>query len=428
LRTGLRFTQKFFTQKLSVGILLVLGLLPAAAQRQSGWQEAAPAIVDIDQSKLEAFDREITSGQYGNVDGVLVIRCGKLVWDRSYPHDYKAINGGRTWMQQPIEGQYNYFNPDWHPFYRGSTLHTMQSATKTVTALTLGAAIKRGDFKASLDTPVLKYFDPAKVANVDERKRRMTLRHLLIMTSGLDWREDVPYGDPTNDSDRMEATRDWVQYVIDKPMAHEPGTVFAYSSGVSELLAHIFRRETGRNVDEYAAKFLFKPLGITSFHWKHTPMGLADTEGGLYLDVHDLARLGLLMLRQGNWRDRSDRDGGQIVSAEWIRQMVMPASSPTGWSIPVKYGFQTWLYGWPIGAASNATDWDKTAPLLVWGFSGFGGQRVHIIPQRDLIVVSTGWNIDPQGKSLPIKTQLDFDFSLGATKPCPGTIRTADSR
>src|SRR5258706_9721460 len=116
----------------------------------------------------------------------------------------------------------------------------MESVSKTVSSIIIGIAMTRGNFKAGLDTPVLKYFDVAKVKNVDERKRRMTLRHVMTMTAGLAWTEDVPYDDPRSDSSLMEATDDWVQYGIDKPMTAEPGKVFDFSSGVSELLASIF--------------------------------------------------------------------------------------------------------------------------------------------------------------------------------------------
>src|SRR6266404_8666341 len=169
-------------------------------------------------------------------------------------------------------------------------MHTMQSVSKTVTSVIIGVAMNRGDFKAGVDTPVLKFFDVAKVKNVDEGKRRMTLRDVLTMTAGLEWIEDVPYDDPRSDSSLMEATDDWVQYVIDKPMAAEPGKVFDYSSGVSELLAHIFLQETGQDIDSYGEKYLFRPLQIEHF-WKKTPMGVVDTEGGLYLRGEDLAKI-----------------------------------------------------------------------------------------------------------------------------------------
>src|SRR5437899_10570689 len=123
----------------------------------------------------------------------------------------------------------------------------MQSVSKTVSSIILGIAMTRGDFKAGLDTPLLKYFDVAKVKNVDDRKRRITLRHVLTMTTGLDWNEEVAYDDPKNDSSLMEATDDWVQYVIDRPMAEEPGKAFNYSSDVSALRAYICQTDTAQD-------------------------------------------------------------------------------------------------------------------------------------------------------------------------------------
>ena len=135
----------------------------------------------------------------------------------------------------------------------------MQSVSKTTSSIILGIAITRGDFKASLDTPLLKYFDVAKVKNVDDRKRRITLRHVLTMTTGLDWNEEVAYDDPKNDSSLMEASDDWVQYVIDHPMAQEPGKVFNYSSGVSMFLAYVFQKETGQDIEKYGGRVICSP-------------------------------------------------------------------------------------------------------------------------------------------------------------------------
>src|SRR6516162_2411497 len=191
----------------------------------------------------------------------------------------------------------------------------MQSISKTVTSAIIGVAIRRGDFKAGLHTPVLSYFDVAKVKNVDDRKRRMTLQDVLTMTAGLAWIENVPYDDPRSDSSLMEATDDWVQYVIDKPMAEEPGKVFNYSSGVSELLAHIFLKETGQDIDSYGEKYLFQPLAIEHF-WKRTYLGEVDTEGGLYLSGEDLAKIGYLYLHDGMW------NGQQIVGKAWVAESV----------------------------------------------------------------------------------------------------------
>jgi CubicO group peptidase (beta-lactamase class C family) len=248
----------------------------------------------------------------------------------------------------------------------------MQSISKTVTSVIIGIAMTRGDFKADVNTPVLKYFDIAKVKNADERKRRMTLKNVLTMTTGLDWTENVPYDDPRSDSSLMEATDDWVQYVIDKPMAAEPGTVFDYSSGATELLAYIFQKETGQDIDAYGEKYLFAPLGI-KHHWKRTYLGVVDTEGGLYLSGEDLAKIGYLYLQGGTWA------GQRLVSEAWVKQSLTPFID-TGWQ-GLKYGFKWWLYERPGGGET------------IWMGIGFGGQRLMVFPQEGMIATFTGWDI-----------------------------------
>jgi hypothetical protein len=340
-----------------------------------GWIKDRPEAVGLDGKVLAAFDADLASGKYSLVDSFAVYRCGKMVFEQTYPHDYEHIYEKEASERGPLNahliGWYNYFDPAWHPYYHGTELHSMQSVSKTVSSVIIGIAMTRGDFKAGLDTPLLRYFDVAKVKNVDDRKRRITLRHVLTMTTGLDWNEEVAYDDPKNDSSLMEAADDWVQYVIDRPMAQEPGKVFNYSSGVSELLAHIFERETGKDIEHYGAKYLFAPLGIEYF-WKRTPLGVVDTEGGLFLKNSDLAKIGDLYLNGGMW------DGKQIVSKEWVRQSVAPSiDAEEGF----KYGFKWWLL----------PRTDRTT--YVWMARGFGGQRLMVFSEEAMIAVFTGWEI-----------------------------------
>ena len=371
------------------------------------WPTATPQSVGMDAAKLAAFDAEIASGQFGYVNSLLVIRHGKAIYDRTYKHDYDKIYGKEakeTGALNPLNhgGPYNYFNPWWHPFYRRGDLHTMQSVTKTVTSVVIGVATARKEFPA-LDTPILKFFDEAQVAQVDERKRRVTLRHLLTMTAGLEWHEnDLPYNDPKNSCTIMEASFDWVKFAIDQPMSEEPGTRFNYNSGATQLLSHIFRVATGHDIEEYAARHLFTPLGIETWFWKRTPTGLADTEGGLYLRRHDLAKIAYLFLKNGNW------EGKQLVTAKWVKESVTPsiAVSANG----VKYGLKWWLH--PYG---------PNDARLVWAGSGFGGQFPIIVPDYDLIIVANGWNI-LDGKHLSTRTLVDR--MLGAIRnPIPGKAR-----
>ncbi len=375
-------------------MLLALPEYAAAAQATwpgRAWPVTDPAAVGMDGAALTAFDAEIAGGKYGQVDGLLVIRHGKVVLDRSYRHNYDSIYGPEARVRSALNphdpgGPYNYFNPWWHPYYRRGELHSLQSVTKTVTSVLIGVAMARGEFPA-LDTPVLSFFEPGTVANVDDRKRRLTIRHLLTMTAGIDWNEDVPYQDPANSCVIMEASFDWVGYVINLPMAQEPGTSFRYNSGASQLLSHIFRMATGSDIEEYAARYLFSPIGIETFFWKRTPTGLPDTEGGLYLRQQDLARIAYLFARGGVW------NGKVIVTPEWIRASVAPTASV---SETVKYGYKWWLL--PYGPGDSR---------LAWSGSGFGGQFPVVFPDYDLVVVVTGWNIRPGGPFLSRRTIID---------------------
>jgi CubicO group peptidase (beta-lactamase class C family) len=365
-----------------------------------GWPKGTPASVGLDEAVLASLDADLADGKYMLVDSFQVFRCGTEVFARKYQHDYGRIYGKEAKTKGPLNarltGRYNYFDPDWHPFYHGTDMHTMQSVSKSVTSAIFGVAITRGDFKSGLNTLVLKYFDVATVKNVDDRKRRMTLKDVLTMTTGLNWNEqNVAYDDPRSDSSLMEATDDWVRYAIDKPMAEEPGRIFNYSSGATELLAYIFQKETGQDIDAYGQKYLFAPLGI-EHHWKHSYLGVVDTEGGLYLNGEDLAKIGYLYLHDGVWA------GKQIISKDWVRESLTPYVHAEG---NFQYGFQWWLY--PLNGK------------YVWLAWGFGGQKLMIFPEEHLIVVFTGWEIlkdDSEPKDL-----IDRLLPVVKQTACTGT-------
>jgi CubicO group peptidase (beta-lactamase class C family) len=361
--------------------LLAAGLPAAHAFQASdvwptrGWAKGKPRDVGVDEKTVAAFDHDLASGKYGLVDSFDLFRCGKLVFENKYQHDYGKIYGKEAKVKGPLNarltGPYNYFDPAWHPYYHGSDMHTMQSITKTVSSVIVGAAITRGDFKATVDTPLMHYFDETKVKNVDERKKRITLKHVLTMTTGMEWIENVAYDDPRNEANLMEASDDWVQYVIDHPTVNEPGKVFNYSSGTSELLAYIFQKETGQDIEEYGEKYVFAPLGIKHY-WKRSPMKVVDTEGGLYLSGTDLAKIGYLFLHDGMW------DGKQIVSKEWVKASLTPAiDAEEGF----KYGYKWWLLPRSGGLG------------FVWMGMGFGGQHLMVFPEKNLIATFTAWSI-----------------------------------
>ena len=148
---------------------------------------------------------------------------------------------------------------------------------------------------------------------------------MLTMTAGIRWDEtQAEYTDAENSCALMEGSKDWIRFVLDQPMAAEPGSTFVYSSGVTELLSEVLRKATGKHADVYAAEHLFGPLGISRFYWKKTPTGHPDTEGGLYLTPRDLAKIGYLYLKDGVW------DGKRILPEGWATASTMAQTSPAG--------------------------------------------------------------------------------------------------
>jgi CubicO group peptidase (beta-lactamase class C family) len=339
--------------------------------QMEGWAASSPEEQGMEASRLSALDSSLAD-EHGNIDAMLVIRNGRVVYEKHYSRDYGDMNEGRR--QAP--GVYNYHDPEWHPYYQRGELHTMQSVTKSVTSALVGIAIGRGEI-AGVDVRVIDFLDGYDIANLDEWKRSMTLQDLLTMRAGIAWDEDsVPYTDPENSCAGMENSNDWIQFVVDRPMARQPGTAFLYNSGASQLLSLIIKESTGKHVDEYAEEHLFGPLGITRYHWKVTPTGFPDTEGGLYLTARDLAKIGYLYLRDGVW------DQMRVLPEGWVAASVQRRVEDTG-SLGMGYGYQWWL-----------VPWGRKGDSYAFAALGYGGQRLFVVPELDLVAVFTGWNID----------------------------------
>ncbi|HEY7236680.1 MAG TPA: serine hydrolase [Gemmatimonadaceae bacterium] len=380
----------------AIAIALAATASSAAAQKSwpaKEWPTGTPQSVGLNAAVLDSIDAEIAAGRYGLVDRMVVIRHGRLVYDKSYKQDYDvayrdSVHVKGALNQHAYTGPFNYYDPWWHPYYRRGDLHTLQSVTKTITSMVIGTAVTRGDFP-SIDTPVLSFFDTTAVANVDGRKRRMTVRSLLTMTSGFDWNENLPYADPRNTAIGLEESADWTKYTIDRPMATEPGTVFNYNSGASALLAYLFVKATGQDIEEYAARHLFAPLGIQRWYWKRSPTGLPDTEGGLYLEARDLAKLWYLVLEQGEW------DGHQVLSKDWVHASITPSIATSQAPGAPRYGYSWWLYSF-----------GRDTSEYYWAGSGFGGQWPIVLPNEDMVVVFNAWSILPGQPRLPLRAIL----------------------
>jgi CubicO group peptidase (beta-lactamase class C family) len=344
----------------------------------STWATATPESQGLSGSALSAIDADIRQDVYGNVDRMFVARRGRAVVDRRYSRDYAAISRGHVGPLGCGDGctdasrmhEFNYFHPNWHPYFQQRDIHTLQSVTKSVAATLIGIALRRGEIK-TVDVPFLGFFEDRDLSRVDPRLRRATLADLLTMRSGIEWHEtDRPLNE-TNTTYQLETSKDWIQFTLDQTMDADPGTKWAYNSGGSQLLSGVMRRATGRHIDVYAAEWLFKPLGITEFHWKKTPTGHPDTEGGLYLGASDLAKIGHLYLHDGMW------NGTRILPAGWVKAATTrhALNVAPGWD----YGYQWWL------TSRNGLD--------IWAGRGFGGQFLIVIPAREIVAVVNSWNV-----------------------------------
>lgn len=360
---------------------------PATNWPTESWETAAPEEKGIDPAVLNRVQKALQSKMYGYIDRFVIVHDGYLILDVEYDIDYERINRNKDQNPDP----YNYSSTVWHPYYQDSKLHTLQSVTKSITALVIGAAIQQGDFP-QLDTPVMNFFSEYQVKDL-ETKNEITIADLLTMRSGIFWNEwDYDVGDERNTVTQMETSQDWIQYVLSLPMSHRPGEAFVYNSGGSQLLSAIFKSVTGLHVDEYAEQHLFEPLGIDEYYWKKTPQGFADTEGGLYLIATDLAKIGYLVLQDGHW------GGEQIVANDWIEMMTSPHVQdiyPDDPELDFGYGYQWWLLNPLLEGSEIEAD--------VYAGFGYGGQRLFVVPDFDIVAVIYGWNIyGPQRSTIDL--------------------------
>jgi CubicO group peptidase (beta-lactamase class C family) len=277
------------------------------------------------------------------------------------------------------------------PPYRPDVAHNTYSCGKSVTSALVGIAIEEG-YIDGVDQKVLGFFPDRTFANADPRKAAMTLEHLLTMTSGLDWPESsVPYSSSRNILGQMLRSRDWVQFVLDRPMVAEPGTTFNYSTGVSHLLSAIIQQATGMSASSFARAHLFGPLGIPRVYWRSSPDGVTLGGGGIWMTPREMARFGQLYLQGGVW------DGRQVVPVEWVAASV--ARQVNASTTAPYYGYQWWV-------RSNGT----------FAAHGYKGQRIFVIPHLDMVVIFTG---DIQGSAPSTLLSAYIVLAARSSEPLP---------
>jgi CubicO group peptidase (beta-lactamase class C family) len=248
-------------------------------------------------------------------------------------------------------------------------LHDLASVTKSVTSTLVGIAIGHHNLTGATQ-PLSSAFSGRTIANLDERKKRVTLEQLLTMSSGLDCHAER--GELT--LSQMMGSTNWIQFMLDLPMRDEPGSRFEYCSGGTHLLSGAISKATGLSALDFARRELFGPLGIRNVAWPADDQGVSHGWGDLHLEPRDMAKLGYLWLNNGRWENR------QLIPADWMEAAVRAQSHPASGN-GQQYGYGFWIYP------------DRRPPEFE--ALGRGGQRISIIPERNLVVVFTGGEFEP---------------------------------
>tara|TARA_Y100000589_G_scaffold305867_1_gene320144 strand:- start:881 stop:2005 length:1125 start_codon:yes stop_codon:yes gene_type:complete len=269
--------------------------------------------------------------------------------------------------------------------YKRSQLHRVWSISKSVSAILVGIAEQKG--LLNREDLVADYYPKIEPTYSQSLK----IRHLLQMSSGLDWKEGYeanPLGSNVLQMLYVDGMRDMAEYTANIPFAFAPGTRWLYSSGETNLLMGCLKKSMPE--DQYAKfpwKELFEPLGIKNATWERDSSGTFVGSSYLYLAPSDLARIGYLYMRSGKW------DHQRIVSEAWIDFNIGIAPALMNQEAPepqelAAYGAQWWL-NLPNPRKKLIKEIPKAPDSLFFG-SGHHGQFLAVFPEQELILVRNG--------------------------------------
>ncbi len=357
--------------------LIALALLPLGAAAQDGpdgryrrpptltdgWQTAAAGSLGVDATQLAALTASLRAWPELGVHAVLIERSGRLIYEEYFDgfDERWGRPRGRVTMGR-------------------DSLHDLRSVTKGIVSALAGIAIDEGAIK-SLEQPVVEWFPEYPELNTAER-RRVTLKHVLEMTAGLEWNESLPYTDPRNDEIRMTRDSLPLRYALSRAFTHDPGNDFIYNGGLVQVMAAVIERAVRMPIEDYARAKLFKPLGIDTVEWVGDLAGMPSAASGLRLRARDVAKVGSLYLHRGEW------NGRRVLPAKWTesstRRHFPFARDPgrdrmsAGSAGEGAYGYSYfWWY-----ACYPTTRGLVEARTAV----GNGQQRIFVLPGLDMVV------------------------------------------
>ena len=303
------------------------GYTPVALN--DGWEISNPVAEGMNAQLLEdAFRQVYWQDGFIGARSLLVFRNGKLVAE-AYPSDSEHIN----------------------------EISNIQSITKSFTSVLTGIALNKGDLD-SIDNALYniypEYFDE------DLNKRNITLKHVLTMTTGLDYDNDG------NFLEFYQNDGNSAKYVLTQPLISNPGSIFNYNDGAPQLISKAIESSTGKTLGEYGHENLFAPLNISNYSWEKAKDSSNFGAFGLFMTPRDLGKFGQLLLNQGDW------NGQQIVDSSWIDEITTINQNLAGGGGQY-FGYYLWLN------PSNGT----------FAARGNGGQFIYVSPPLNLVIVYT---------------------------------------
>lgn len=294
----------------------------------------------FDQAKHDSMD----------IHSVMIVRDGNVIYSR--------------WQSEGVD----------------TVPHVLHSVSKTFTATAVGLAIADG--KMSLTDKVIEFFPDKLPAEVSDNLKRMTVRDLLTMSCG----HDV---EPTG---QREEGVDWVQAFLAHPVVHEPGTFYLYNSLGTYMLSAIVQKVTGEKVVDYLTPRLFDPLHIDKPKWEESPQGINTGGWGLYLKTEDLAKMGQLLLQNGEW------NGKQIIPAEWVAEMSKKQVESINPGTRMEEAEAK-------GMTKENSDWMQGYGYQMWRCrpgcfraDGARGQYIIVVPDKNAVIAITSDVEDLQGE------------------------------
>ena len=303
----------------------------------------------VSMDKMKELEAAIAKKEYERLSSVVVSKDGKIVYEKYY----------------------NGFDKD--------SIQDVRSVGKTVTGTLIGIAIDKGFIKSEKE-PIMKYFtDKKPLRNPDVRKEKITIEDLLTMSSMLECNDSNPQS--RGNEEKMYIIEDYSKFFLDLPIRGKPpwesplkdlkgGRRFRYCTAGTFLLGDLLERATKMQVEDFAKKYLFEPLGISGEQWQFTPLDVAATGGGLRMKARDFVKVAELYRNAGKF------NGKQLISSKWV---VKSIKSHTETGNNTDYGYLWWLpkYG------------QKDKRYSAYTMLGNGGNKVTVFPELNLVVVLT---------------------------------------